>query len=121
LQTLVSIKDFEAVAAKNLPKAAYDYYRAGANASVSLQDNEQAFKKLYLKTRVLAPRGPVSLDTTIMGTKVKTPVCIASTAFHRMAFPEAGELATARAAQAYLNTPIKLSSWSTTPLEDVAA
>jgi (S)-2-hydroxy-acid oxidase len=32
-----------------------------------------------------------------------------------------GELATARAAQAYMNTSIKLSSWSTTPLEDVAS
>jgi hypothetical protein len=32
-----------------------------------------------------------------------------------------GELATARAANSYLNTPIKLSSWSTTGLEEVAA
>lgn len=32
-----------------------------------------------------------------------------------------GELATARAANAYMNTPIKLSSWSTTALEEVAA
>lgn len=55
-----------------------------------------------------------------MGNKVKTPICIASTAFHKMAHPD-GELATARAAQAYLNTSIKLSSWSTTPLEEVAA
>ena len=31
-----------------------------------------------------------------------------------------GEAATARAAQAYMHTPLKLSSWSTTPLEEVA-
>jgi hypothetical protein len=35
-QRLVTIKDFEVQAAKNLPKAAYDYYRSGANASVTL-------------------------------------------------------------------------------------
>jgi (S)-2-hydroxy-acid oxidase len=37
-----------------------------------------------------------------------------------MAHPD-GELATARAANAYHGTTLKLSSWSTTPLEDVAA
>ena len=62
---------------------------------------------------------PISTSTTILGHQVKTPICIASTAFHRMATQE-GELATARAANSYLNTPLKLSSWSTTALEDVA-
>ena len=37
-----------------------------------------------------------------------------------MAHPD-GELATARAANAYNATTLKLSSWSTTTLEEVAA
>lgn len=86
------------MAAQNLPKPAYDYYRAGANASVTLIDNVDAFKKIHLKTNVFSDKAkPVSLDTVIMGQKVKTPICIASTAFHKMATKE-GELATARAA-----------------------
>ncbi len=121
MESLRSVKDFEKIASENLPKAAYDYYRAGANASVTLGDNVDAFKKLHLKTNIFADHSKqVTLDTTIMGHPVKTPICIASTAFHRMATPE-GELATARAAQSYLNTTLKLSSWSTTPLEAVAA
>ncbi len=121
MESLVSIKDFERVAAENLPKAAYDYYRSGANACFSLHDNEYKFREIHLKPSLFADRTkPVKLDTTILGHSVKTPICIASTAFHRMATNE-GELATARAAQAYMNTSIKLSSWSTTPLEDVAA
>lgn len=120
-QRLVAIKDFEVQAAKNLPKAAYDYYRSGANASVTLQDNVEAFKNIHLKPSIFSDKSaPISTATTILGHAVQTPICIASTAFHRMATAE-GELATARAANSYLNTPFKLSSWSTTALEDVAA
>lgn len=61
----------------------------------------------------------MNLETTILGHKVQSPIGIASTAFHKMATP-AGEVATAKGAQAYLNTTIQLSSWSTTPLEEVA-
>ena len=104
-----------------MPKAAYDYYRSGANGCVTLHDNVDAFKKIHLKPSIFCDASiPVSTDTSILGHKVKTPICIASTAFHKMATAE-GELATARAANAYLNTPIKLSSWATTPLEDVAS
>ena len=116
----VSVRDLEILAAKNLSKAAYDYYRSGANASISLKDNEEAFTKFYLKTSVFANKGPVSLESTIMGQKVNSPICIASTAFHKMAHQD-GELATARAANAYNATTLKLSSWSTTALEEVAA
>jgi (S)-2-hydroxy-acid oxidase len=99
MDSLASVKDFERIAADNLPKAAYDYYRSGANGSVSLKDNEDKFKDIHLKTSVFAERkkDAIKLDTTILGHKVKTPICIASTAFHRMATQE-GELATARAA-----------------------
>ena len=121
MQNFTCVKDFEKKASQNLPKAAYDYYRSGANACVTLHDNVDAFKKIHLKTSIFSDKtAPRITDTTILGHKVKTPICIASTAFHKMATSE-GELATARAANAYLNTPIKLSSWSTTPLEEVAA
>ena len=57
MDSLTSIKDFERVASQNLPKAAYDYYRSGANASVSLYDNENKFKSIHLKTSIFADRG----------------------------------------------------------------
>ena len=120
-QRLVTIKDFEVQAAKNLPKAAYDYYRSGANASITLQDNIDAFKSIHLKPSLFQDTSaPISTAWHIMSHPVSTPVCIASTAFHRMASGE-GELATARAANAYHKTPLKLSSWSNTALEEVAA
>ena len=42
----VSIKDFEQIASENLHKLAYDYYRSGANAAISLNDNVERFKDI---------------------------------------------------------------------------
>lgn len=53
-----------------------------------------------------------------MGFELDSPICIASTAFHKMATLQ-GEVATAKAAN-NSKTGLMLSSWSTTPLEEVA-
>ncbi len=55
----------------------------------------------------------------LLGYEINSPICIASTAFQRMAHPE-GEVAMAKAAEAQDRTTILLSSWSTTPVEKVA-
>lgn len=49
---------------------------------------------------------------------MNSPVFIASTAFHKMAHVD-GEFASAAAANKS-KTPFMLSSWSNTPIEDVA-
>lgn len=49
--------------------------------------------------------------------EISSPICVTSTAFQRMAHPD-GEVATARACQAYNHTPCVLSSWATTANED---
>lgn len=53
-----------------------------------------------------------------MGQQIQTPIAIASTAFHRMAYHE-GEVATAKAANNTLQTPLLLSSWATSTIEEV--
>ncbi|CDW90415.1 hydroxyacid oxidase 1 [Stylonychia lemnae] len=116
----VSVKDFEQLASENLHKHAYDYYRAGANAAISLNDNVEKFRNIPLKTRTFVdPKKFKGLETTIMGQKVSSPICIASTSFQKMT-NEDGELAMARGAQAFNHTTFMLSSWSNVPLEDVA-
>ena len=54
-----------------------------------------------------------------MGFKLKTPIAIASTAFHKMAHSD-GEVGSAAAAEKVLNTPFLLSNWATTSNEEVA-
>jgi len=59
------------------------------------------------------------METTILGERVSSPICLAPTAMQRMAHAD-GECATAKAAARH-NTLMTLSSWSTTALEDVQA
>ena len=58
------------------------------------------------------------MNTTILGKKIVSPICVTSTAFQRMATPD-GECATARACNAVHQTPMVLSSWATSSNEDV--
>lgn len=79
-------------------KTHYEYYKSGANAQVSLVDNEFAFRDIKLKPRIFGLPQQVSLASTIMRTKIQSPICIASTSFHKVAH-QVGEVATAKAAQ----------------------
>jgi isopentenyl diphosphate isomerase/L-lactate dehydrogenase-like FMN-dependent dehydrogenase len=45
------VQDLEAIAAKKLPKNAYDYYRSGANGEITLKETYEAFKSIKLKQR----------------------------------------------------------------------
>lgn len=123
MKQLVTISDFEKKASENLTKNAYDYYRAGANGCHTLEENVVKFRDIKLKTSIFSTtdsKGKPNLETTILGMKVNSPICIASTAFQKMTHPQ-GEIAMARGAQASNHSVFMLSSWSTTPLEEVAA
>lgn len=86
---------------------------------ITLRENRDAFARLRLMPRALINVTTVNTETTILGQRVASPICIAPTAMQKMAHPE-GEIATSRAA-AKSNTLMTLSSWSTTALEEVAA
>ncbi|KAF0693585.1 Aste57867_15450 [Aphanomyces stellatus] len=117
--TPLSVDEFEAHAKEYLPKAALDYYVSGADDMISLKENRLAFQRLKLMPRVLRDVSHIDTSTTVLGQRIKTPVCIAPTAMQRMAHPD-GELASTRAASAAGACYI-LSTISTTSLEDVAA
>lgn len=87
---------------------------------ISLRDAEQAFDNYKLKTRAQIDQDKFDgLQTELFGEKVPSPIWISSTAFHKMAHPE-GEVATAKAANTS-STPVMLSNWATTQIEDFAA
>ena len=104
---------------KRLTRSARSYYTSGANNMVSLKESNKAFQDFRLKSAAEVDESAFEgTEITFLGKKIKTPLSIASTAFHRMAHPD-GEVATARAANAVLNTPVLLSNWATTSVEDV--
>jgi 4-hydroxymandelate oxidase len=119
IERLLTIDDFERAAAAVLPKAAYDYYRSGADDERTLRANRRAFRRWEIHYRVLVDVSTRRLGTRLLGDDLALPVLVAPTAYHRMAHPE-GEIATARAAAA-AGTIHVVSTLATTRLEDVAA
>jgi isopentenyl diphosphate isomerase/L-lactate dehydrogenase-like FMN-dependent dehydrogenase len=92
------VKQFEQTGKTRLAKLAKDYYYSAANAEISLKDGEAQFDKLKLKQAAeVDPDKFEGLETETMGIKIPSPICIAATAFHKMAHPQ-GEEASAKAA-----------------------
>ena len=58
------------------------------------------------------------MKTSILGKEVVSPICVASSAYHKLAHPD-GERATARAC-ANTQTVFKLSTFSSVTLEEVS-
>ncbi|XP_028967586.1 hydroxyacid oxidase 1 [Galendromus occidentalis] len=112
------LKDLEDIASKKIPSKAWDYYRSGADTEFTLRDNENAFQRYRFRPRVLRDVSKIDASTSVLGTSVNFPVCIASTAMQRLASSR-GELDTARGASTK-GTLMMLSTLSTTSLEDVA-
>jgi len=116
--TPLNVAEYEKYAKDNLPKNAHDYYASGANDMITLRENRDAFSRLRLIPRILVDVSSIDMQTTVLGEKVSSPICIAPTAMQQMAHPD-GEKATSRAAHRHA-TLMTLSSWSTIALEDVA-
>ena len=93
----MNVAEYEAYAQKYLPRNAFGYYASGANDMITLRENRDAFARLRLMPRVLIDVSKINIETTVLGDKVSSPICIAPTAMQQMAHPD-GECATARAA-----------------------
>ena len=119
LDAVLALDDFEPLARPRLPAVVHDYVAGGAWDEVSLAGNVAAWQRRTLHPRVLVDVRRTSTATTLLGRPAAMPVAIASTAAHRDLHPD-GELATARAAAA-AGVPLMLSTFSSYPLEEVAA
>ncbi|KAG2175096.1 hypothetical protein INT44_007574 [Umbelopsis vinacea] len=115
----VCLDDFEKLARLSLPASVFGYYFSGADAESTLQRNKDAYDSLLIRPRILVDVEKVTTETTILGHKINSPVCVAPTAFHGMANDEA-EKATARAC-ASLKTCYTMATYSNTSMEDTYA
>ncbi|KAJ2726927.1 Hydroxyacid oxidase 1 [Coemansia sp. Benny D115] len=115
----VCIKDLELVAQRVMPGGAWGYYDSGANDEQTKRDNMDAFDRYRLHPRMLRDVSKISLETTVLGKRVKTPLGVAPCAMHKLAHAD-GEVATSRAA-AKSGSIMILSTYSTTSMEKVIA
>src|ERR1051325_360758 len=116
-ELLLNIAAYANAARSRLPRDVLDYFEGGALDEITLEENTSGWEQLKLYYRVLAGVGPREMSTTVLGQTISMPICVAPTAFHKLAF-EAGEVATARAAKA-AGTLFILSSLSNTAMEQV--
>lgn len=119
LDSLLTVREFEAVARRVLDPVHYDYVAGGAGDEVTVRANEDGFGRLSLLPRVLRGSARRDLSVTLFGTRSSMPVLISPTAFHRLVCAE-GEIATARAA-ARAGTIMIVSMASTVAVGEVAA
>ena len=112
-----NVADYARAARAKLSQGVLDYYEGGALDEITLRENTAGWERLKLYYHVLAGVGDRDLTTTVLGRKISMPICVAPTAFHKLACAE-GEIAAARAAKS-AGTLFILSSLSNTAMEAV--
>lgn len=115
----LDVFDFHAVAKHRLPPAHYGYLATGTDGNETLAANRHAFEDIYLRSMRMVDTSDISLETTLLGEQLKSPIVLAPVGSQRAFHPDA-ELATARAAKAKGNLQI-LSNVTSNPIEDVIA
>ena len=112
------LSDLEALARSRMEPGAYDYYAGGAEDERTLAANSSAFDRLEFRPRALVDLSHIDTSINLFGTHLPSPICIAPTAFHKLAHPT-GEIGTASAA-ARGGHLMMASTLATTAIEEIA-
>ncbi len=113
------LDELEARARELLVEAHYDYYAGGAGSEQTIAENRAAWRKVWLRPRVMVDVAAIDTTCTLLGRRMRSPVLLAPMAAQRLLHPD-GELAAARAAGA-AQTVYCLSTRATADLAEVAA
>jgi len=112
------LRSLEATARGRLEEAYADYYAGGAGDEQTLADNVAAWRRLWIRPRVMVDVSTVDTTCTLFGQRLALPLLLAPIAAARLLHPE-GERAAARAAGC-AGTVYCLSTRATTDLAEVA-
>nr|POF00026.1 peroxisomal (s)-2-hydroxy-acid oxidase glo4 [Quercus suber] len=93
----VNVNEFQELARQAFPNMHYDYYTGGAEDQYTLKENQEAFRRITFRPRMLVDVTKIDFSTTVLGYNISAPIIIAPSGLHKLAHPE-GEIATARAA-----------------------
>ncbi|MEE4163193.1 MAG: alpha-hydroxy acid oxidase [Woeseiaceae bacterium] len=115
----LDVFDFHTAAKHRLPPAHYGYLATGTDGNETLAANRRAFEDVYLRPMRMVDTSNVSLQTTLLGEKLDSPIVLAPVGSQGAFHPDA-ELASARAAKAKGHLQI-LSNVASNAIEDVIA
>lgn len=119
MSPILEIADLKRLAKRRVPKLFFDYADSGAYTEGTYRANESDFSRIKLRQRVLVDMSGRSLETTMIGEKVRMPVALAPTGLTGMQHAD-GEMLAARAAEEF-GVPFTLSTMSICSIEDVAS
>ena len=119
MSQILTIADLKARAKRRVPKMFFDYADSGAYTEGTYQANEEDFRKIKLRQRVLVDMTNRSLESTMIGETVSMPVALAPTGLTGMQHAN-GEMLAAQAAEEF-GIPFTLSTMSICSIEDVAS
>lgn len=97
LATVYTIDDLRRLAKRRLPRIVYDFIEGGAEDETTVRRNREAFSEIGLEPEYLRDVARREISTTVLGTRVSSPVILGPTGLQRLAHRD-GELAVARAA-----------------------
>jgi 4-hydroxymandelate oxidase len=119
MDRFLELRDFEPEARERLPRAVYEFVASGAADEHSVRANEESYRNIFLRPRMLRSEGPVDLGQELLGRPLPVPVLLAPAAYQRLMHPE-GELGSARGAARH-GVPFVLSSNGTVSIEELKA
>lgn len=114
--------DFDALEAEakaRMSPGAFAFVQGGADDEITAAENVAAWRALRLRPRVLRDISAIDTATTVLGTRVETPIMVAPSGRHKL-FHAEGERATARGATAAGAVYI-MATTASVPIEEVAA
>ena len=119
LSRAASVHDLRRLAKRRLPGGVFDYIDGAAEDELAKAANNEAFRRLTMRPRVLRDVSHVDPSTSLLGRPLPLPLALGPTGFTRIADPQ-GELAVARAA-GRAELPYTLSTLATRSIEEVGA
>ena len=79
MSSIVEIADLKRLARRRVPKMFFDYADSGAWTEGTYRSNEEDFRKIKLRQRILVDMTNRSLESTMIGEKVSMPVALSPT------------------------------------------
>lgn len=117
LEKLISVEDYRRRAKRRVPRMIWAYVDGGADDEVTLRENQAAFRRLRLRSRVLTGHPGRDLTTTVAGVPIKIPILFAPTGLTGLSHWQ-GDLAAARAAESR-GTRYVVSTASSWTIEEI--